>query len=200
MHRRRLQALAVAAIIALAIGTTAMLDRDTDALVSVVKLALENVRSDALSVSSSPGVDIPGEIGAPYVDANHSLLPGWSRALRATDFVVAPFFLLLVLGGLPISLFAAVADRQRRTHVERATPLPLALSYAGLAWQVVSVLLSVLLVFLFASAGPSRPESPLLFYFVMQLGFGIYAVPCWRRLFDDASQARSRARFFLNAA
>jgi len=187
-------------VLALAIGTTAMLDRKTDGLVSVVRSALENVLSEAPSESATGGIDIPGEIGAPYVDANHSVLPGWSRALRVMDFVVGPLFLLLLLGGLPISLFAAVANRQRREGGEDATPLPLSLSYAGLAWQVISVLLSVLFVLLFAPAGLSKGGSPLLFYFVMQLVLGIYAVPCWRRLFDKASQARLRERFFRIAA
>jgi hypothetical protein len=53
---------------------------------------------------------------------------------------------------------------------------------------------------MFAPVGLFERESPLLFYFMMQLGFGFYAVPCWRRLFDEARDARLRARFFLSAA
>jgi len=183
-----------------AVYATTLLDSGTDSFVSVVGSALRTINTPVAPATPEDGTVIYTDISSPYVSPEKSVLPAWSQSLDFVDHLLLPFVVIGLVGGLPIALCAVVADRQRRQRSENADRLPVSLCYAGLTWQTVSALLSGLIAVLFAPAGLFDRQSPLLFYFAMQLVLGTYAIPCWRRLLQDASRARLQARIFLNAA
>jgi hypothetical protein len=120
-----------------------------------------------------------------------SALDHWSQSRwRLIDVLAMPVPLIVVFGGLPIALLAALFDRLRR---QSATRWSLAFThYSFFILQLLSTFLSgVWMALTVFSWDTWNVETvPFWFYFSLQFSAGVLTVPAWRRAFEHASSMR----------